>query len=94
MHGEASAGEVEQAVPLQTVQDISELDETGIIGVHRNFKPFRAKRMDWRAFPHLVQLTTKPPPPLPILPEPPEIPPLAVKSTIAFPECIDPDGTH
>jgi hypothetical protein len=33
-------------------------------------EPIRAKRMDWRNFPQLVRLTTEPPGPLPILPEP------------------------
>jgi hypothetical protein len=54
-------------VPLMTVQDITQLSETEIIGVHRNLKPFRAKRMDWREYPHHVQRTKIPPPALPQL---------------------------
>jgi hypothetical protein len=56
-----------------TVQDITELSETEIVGIHRNLKPFRAKRMDWREFPHLVKRTKLPPPHLPALAPAPEI---------------------
>jgi hypothetical protein len=45
-----------------TVQDITELSESEIIGVHRNLKPFRAKRMDWWEFSHLKQRTQLRPP--------------------------------
>ena len=41
-----------------------------IIVLHRNRKPIRAKRMDWRDFPKLARLTTEPPSALPILQEP------------------------
>ena len=70
MHGaqETAEGESEQAVPLMTVQDITQLAETELIGIHRNLKPFRATRMDWRLFPHLAQRTKLTPPELPILP--------------------------
>jgi type IV secretion system protein VirD4 len=66
-HEETAEGESEQAVPLMTIQDITQLSETEIIGVHRNLKPFRATRMDWRQFPHLVERTKLPPPELPYL---------------------------
>jgi type IV secretory pathway TraG/TraD family ATPase VirD4 len=62
---ETAEGESEQAVPLMTVQDITELTDTEIIGIHRNLTPFRAKRMDWRQFPTLE------------LPPAPEIPQLS-----------------
>jgi type IV secretory pathway TraG/TraD family ATPase VirD4 len=62
---QTAAGESEQGVPLMTVQDISELSETDIIGTHRNLKPFRAKRMDWRQFPNLAIRTKIPSPQLP-----------------------------
>jgi hypothetical protein len=67
-HEETAEGESEQAVSLMTVQDITELSESEIIGVHRNLKPFRAKRMDWREYPFLVQRTQLRPPDLPVLP--------------------------
>jgi hypothetical protein len=35
-----------------------------IIGWHSNHKPFRARRMDWRAFPILKQRRAIPPPQL------------------------------
>jgi type IV secretory pathway TraG/TraD family ATPase VirD4 len=70
---ETAAGESEQAVSLMTVQDITELSESEIIGIHRNLKPFRAKRMDWRVFLHLVKRTKIPPPQLPVVPPAPEI---------------------
>jgi type IV secretory pathway TraG/TraD family ATPase VirD4 len=53
-----------------TVQDIAELDDDEIIVLHRNRKPIRAKRMDWRNFPELARLTAEVPGPLPILQEP------------------------
>jgi type IV secretory pathway TraG/TraD family ATPase VirD4 len=74
---QTAEGETEQAVSLMTVQDITELSETEIIGIHRNLKPFRAKRMDWRDFPHLAARTKTAPPPLPELAPSPEIPPLS-----------------
>ena len=58
---------MEQAVSLMTVQDIAELADEEIIVLHRNRKPIRAKRMDWRDFP---QLTAEQPSVLPILQEP------------------------
>jgi type IV secretory pathway TraG/TraD family ATPase VirD4 len=86
MHGamETAEGESEQAVSLMTVQDITELSETEIIGIHRNLKPFRAKRMDWRQFPHLAARTKLPPPPLPTLPPAPEIAPLQKPENTVF----------
>jgi len=58
----------EQAVPLLTAQDINELGHDEIIGRHANRKPFRAKRMDWRAFPILRERRAIPPPTLSTLP--------------------------
>jgi type IV secretory pathway TraG/TraD family ATPase VirD4 len=68
---ERSVGEVEQAVSLMTVQDIAELDDDEIIVLHRNRKPIRAKRMDWRA-----RLTAEPPNALQSLADPDPIPDL------------------
>jgi len=81
---ETAEGESEQAVSLMTVQDITELSETEIIGIHRNLKPFRAKRMDWREYPHLNNRTTIPAPRLPQLPPAPDIPPLSVETAPYF----------
>jgi type IV secretion system protein VirD4 len=65
----ASEGRSEQAVPLLTSRDISELDLDDIIAFFSNRKPFRAKRMDWRAFPILKQRRSILPPPLSALPQ-------------------------
>ena len=65
---EASQSLGEQAVPLLTARDISELSQDEIIAFHANRKPFRAKRMDWRRFPLLTQRRTIAPPRLSPLP--------------------------
>ena len=67
---EASQSLGEQAVPLLTARDISELGQDEIIAFHANRKPFRARRMDWRRFPVLTQRRAIAPPslwPLPSL---------------------------
>jgi type IV secretion system protein VirD4 len=86
MHGteETVEGESEQGVPLMTVQDITQLSETEIIGIHRNLKPFRARRMDWRDYPHLAARTKLLPPELRQLPPAPDIPPLRAREEPAF----------
>jgi type IV secretory pathway TraG/TraD family ATPase VirD4 len=63
-----SEGRSEQAVPLLTARDISELNSDEIIAFHSNRKPIRAKRMDWRAFPILAQRRAIPPRQLSALP--------------------------
>jgi hypothetical protein len=40
---ETAEGETEQAVSLMTVQEITQLAESEIIGVHRNLRPFSGK---------------------------------------------------
>jgi hypothetical protein len=52
-----------------TTQDINQLNHDEIIGWHSNRKPFRAYRMDWRAFPILKQRRAIAPPPLSALPQ-------------------------
>jgi type IV secretion system protein VirD4 len=59
----------EQAVSLMTAQDINQLGHDEIIGWHSNRKPFRARRMDWQAFPILKQRRAIPPPQLSALPQ-------------------------
>jgi type IV secretory pathway TraG/TraD family ATPase VirD4 len=73
---EQSEGESETGVPLLTAQDISELDDTEIILLHRKLKPIRAKRTDWREYPELSDRTKIPPPLLSNLPKLPDLPPL------------------
>jgi type IV secretory pathway TraG/TraD family ATPase VirD4 len=63
-----SEGKTEQGIPLMTSQEIKQLKDEDIIGFHRLLPPFRAKRMDWRHFPALVQRQALPPPQLAVLP--------------------------
>ena len=85
-HGshETAEGETEQGVSLMTVQDITELAETEIIGLHRTLKPFRAKRLDWRQHPELAARTKIAPPSLPELPPAPAVAPLATGAAAGF----------
>jgi type IV secretion system protein VirD4 len=66
----------EQAVPLLPLDEITQLADGQAIILHRNFKPIKAKRMDFLRFPKLEALTRMPAPDLPILRPAPEIPPL------------------
>jgi type IV secretion system protein VirD4 len=66
---EASTGLSEHAIPLMTSQDINQLGHDEIITWHSNRKPFRASRMDWRAFPILRQRRAITPPQLSALPQ-------------------------
>ena len=52
---EKSQGLSEQAVSLMTAQEIKEMGDEDIIGFHHNLRPFKLRRMDWRAFPRLAQ---------------------------------------
>jgi type IV secretory pathway TraG/TraD family ATPase VirD4 len=65
---ETSEGQAEQAVALMTAQEIKQLRDDEIIGFHRNLPPFRARRMDWRGFPLLIERRSLPPPQLSALP--------------------------
>ena len=88
---QTTESESEQAVSLLSPQEVAELSETEILCVHRNLKPFRARRMDWREYDELKQLTKIPPPPLQALPAPPQIPPLAATTAPARIDFIDID---
>jgi type IV secretion system protein VirD4 len=69
---QTSQGQSEQGVPLLTAQAITQLGDTELIGFHRHLPPFRATRMDWRAFSRLVSRRALAPPllaPLPSLPQ-------------------------
>jgi hypothetical protein len=64
-----------------TAQEIKQLADEEIIGFHRLLPPFRAKRMDWRQYPILVQRRAIHPPQLATLPKlHDQLPALAVKS--------------
>jgi type IV secretory pathway TraG/TraD family ATPase VirD4 len=76
-HGDhTTESESEQAVALLTPQEVAELSETEILCVHRNLKPFRARRMDWREYAELKTLVALPAPQLPTLQPAPRIVPL------------------
>jgi type IV secretory pathway TraG/TraD family ATPase VirD4 len=74
--GQTTESESEQAVPLLSPQEIAELPETDILCVHRNLKPFRARRMDWREYKVLERFARIPSPRLQTLPAPAQIMPL------------------
>jgi type IV secretory pathway TraG/TraD family ATPase VirD4 len=73
----------EQAVPLLTAREISELGQDEIIAFHANRKPFRARRMDWRHFPLLTQRRSI---------APPSLSPLPGLSAIRFPSAQEQHG--
>ena len=78
---QTTESESEQAVPLLTPQEVAELAETEILCVHRNLKPFRARRMDWREYEELKKLANIPPPRLSLLAPAPQILPLGGNKT-------------
>jgi type IV secretory pathway TraG/TraD family ATPase VirD4 len=86
-------GRSEQGVPLMTSQDIKQLKDEDIIGFHRLLPPFKAKRIDWRNFPALVQRRAIPAPQLAALPVLDErLADIALQRKAPFPHgFIDPD---
>jgi type IV secretion system protein VirD4 len=59
---ETSEGRSEQGVPVLTAWDIKQLKDEDILIFHRSLAPIRAKRMEWRRYPLLVQRQALPPP--------------------------------
>ena len=57
-----SQGESEQKIPLMSAHEIRLLDAEDLIGFRAGIKlrPFRARRLDWRAFPILRQRRAMP----------------------------------
>ena len=89
---ETSQGFAEQGIPLMTAQEIKQLQDEDILGFHRLLPPFRAKRMDWRTYPILVQRHGLPPPALAPLPQLTEsFTGSAGQRTAQFSGYIDPD---
>jgi type IV secretory pathway TraG/TraD family ATPase VirD4 len=89
-----SEGRSERTMPLLSAWEIQRLADEDIVGFHRDLPPFRATRMDWRRFPHLVERTKMPPPQLARLPE---LPPVCRRPSVQgspFPECIDLDARN
>jgi len=65
---EKSQGLSEQAISLMTAQEVKQLSDQDILGFYSNRPPFKARRMDWRAYELLRQRRGLPPPPLLALP--------------------------
>jgi type IV secretion system protein VirD4 len=66
---EASEGRSEQGVPLLPSQDIAMLADTELLAFHRDNRPMRLSRLDWREHPTLAQRRAIPPPKLTPLPQ-------------------------
>ena len=88
-----SEGQAERSIPLLTAWEIQRMADEDIIGFHRALPPFRAKRMDWRNFPHLVRRTKIPPPSLPRLPKLTSVLSKKIGET-PLPELIDLDARN
>jgi type IV secretion system protein VirD4 len=65
----ASEGLSERPIPLLASQDIALLSDEEVIAFHRNNRPLKLKRMDWREHTLLVARRRMPPPTLSQLPE-------------------------
>ena len=87
---QTSEGQQERSIPLLTAWQIQRMADEDIIGFHRALPPFRAKRMDWRNFPHLIRRTKLQPPQLPYLAGLPSLLSESVRD-ITLPEIIDAD---
>ena len=92
----SSEGTSEQRRSVLTAWEIKHMTKrTDIFGFYNSddeLPPFRAKRMDWRAFPLLVQRQLIPPPILQPLPKPDLALPLLAQIVNTFPNgFIDPD---
>jgi type IV secretory pathway TraG/TraD family ATPase VirD4 len=86
-----SEGLAERPIPLLSAQAITQLKDNEIIGFHRHFPPFRAKRMDWRRFRLLTQRHNLPSPSLSPLPELQSIPATVWQKSQGVRTYIDPD---
>jgi type IV secretory pathway TraG/TraD family ATPase VirD4 len=53
-----------------TAQELKQMRDDDIIGFHRLLPPFKARRLDWRRHPLLIQRQRIPPPQLRKLPQP------------------------
>jgi type IV secretion system protein VirD4 len=68
-HGEeTSEGRAERLTPLLASQDIALMSDQDVIAFHRNYRPLKLKRMDWRDYPLLTSRRTISSPPVAKLP--------------------------
>jgi type IV secretory pathway TraG/TraD family ATPase VirD4 len=65
---ETSEGRSERPRPLLSIPEITQLKDADVLVWHRAYKPLKLKRMDWRAFPLLMQRRNISPPQLQPLP--------------------------
>jgi type IV secretory pathway TraG/TraD family ATPase VirD4 len=65
---ETSEGRSERPRPLLSTQEITQLKDTDVLVWHRDYKPMKLKRMDWRAFTLLRERRNISPPALQPLP--------------------------
>src|SRR5712691_1625811 len=94
LHGgqESSEGRSERPIPLLSSQDITQLPDESVIAFHRNLKPLRLTRLDWRQHPVLAKRRSLPPPRLSPLPSLDERENILWQATAAEPDgYIDPD---
>src|SRR5712692_595198 len=70
LHGgeETSEGRSERPIPLLSSQDITRMSDDEVIAFHRNYRPMRLTRCDWREHPILAKRRRIPPPRLSPLP--------------------------
>jgi type IV secretion system protein VirD4 len=64
----ASEGRSERQTPLLPRQDAFLLDDTDVIAFHRNLRPLKLTRMDWRDYPTLAKRHASKAPPVAKLP--------------------------
>jgi type IV secretory pathway TraG/TraD family ATPase VirD4 len=98
-HGEeTSEGRSERPTPLLASQDIALLTDQDVIAFHRNYRPLKLRRMDWRDYPLLTKRRTITPPPVAKLPPVTEderrtTTPLTTKSPVEYDEeLINPEA--
>ena len=65
---ETSEGKSERPRPLLSIQEITQLKDTDVLVWHRDYKPLKLKRMDWRTFDILRRRRSISPPELQPLP--------------------------
>lgn len=95
-HGdETSEGRSERPIPLLSSQDIALMSDEQVIAFHRNYRPMRLTRCDWRKYPNLARRQGSKPPPLSALPTLDRRAKLTAKTTGKTPQgYIDPDRRH
>ena len=92
-HGdETSEGRSERPVPLLSSQDIALLSDEQVIAFHRNYRPMKLTRCDWRNYPSLAKRQGVKPPSLSALPYLNRNAKITIKATGKTPKgYIDPD---